>query len=85
MWFRKNADEERLEKELRYHFEKLVQDSVAEGMDPAEARCLAQLEFGGMEQIKEDCRDVKGRWLDDLGKTCDMPFERCGGVQVFLR
>ena len=28
----------------------------------------AQLEFGGVEQIKEECRDVRGRWLEDLGK-----------------
>jgi predicted permease len=68
MWFRKKTEDDRLDKELRYHFEKLVRDSIAEGMDPAEARRLAQLEFGGMEQIKEECRDVKGRWLDDLGK-----------------
>ena len=26
------------------------------------------MEFGGLEQIKEECRDVRGRWFEDLGK-----------------
>jgi predicted permease len=68
MWFRKNKAEQQLNGELRYHFERLVRESIAAGMEPAEARRRARLEFGGMEQIKEECRDVRGRWLEDLGK-----------------
>ena len=31
----------------------------------------ARLEFGGLEQVKEDCRDVRGtRWLDESSRTC---------------
>ena len=63
MWFRRNLDSE-----LRYHFERLVRDSIAAGMTPEQARRQARLEFGGMEQIKEECLDVRGRWLEDLGK-----------------
>jgi predicted permease len=66
MWFR--TSEARLNAELRYHFERLVRESIEAGMPPAEARRRAQLEFGGVEQIKEECRDVRGRWLEDLGK-----------------
>src|SRR3954468_9568513 len=68
MWFRKDNPEARLDGELRYHFEKLVRDFVAEGVAPEEARRRARLEFGGMEQIKDECRDVRGRWLEDFGK-----------------
>src|SRR4051794_17140837 len=68
MWFRKDNPEARLDGELRYHFEKLVRDFVAEGVTPDEARRRARLEFGGMEQIKDECRDVRGRWLEDFGK-----------------
>ena len=68
MWFRKKRTEARLDAELRFHFEKLVRDSIAAGVDPGEARRRAQLEFGGVEQIKEECRDVRGRWLEDFGK-----------------
>jgi hypothetical protein len=68
MWFRKRTAESELNAELRYHFERLVRDSIAAGMEPEEARRLARLEFGGVEQIKEECRDARGRWLDDLAK-----------------
>src|SRR6476646_6469103 len=68
MWFRRTKAEAQLNQELRYHYEKLVRDSIAAGVDEAEARRLAQLEFGGLEQIKEECRDVRGRWFEDLGK-----------------
>src|SRR5260370_42116814 len=37
-------------------------------MSPNAARLRAQLEFGGIEQVKEDCRDIRGRWLEDLVK-----------------
>ena len=57
MWFRrKRADRpgglSHLDAELRYHFDSLVRDSIAAGIPPAEARRRAQLEFGGIEQIK---------------------------------
>src|SRR5258708_21014249 len=72
MWFRKKRADARpgteLDAELRYHFERLVRDSIAAGVEPDEARRRARLEFGGVEQIKEDCRDVRGRWLEDFGK-----------------
>ena len=68
MWFRRARAEAQLNNELRYHYDKLVRDSIAAGVDEAQARRLAQLEFGGLEQIKEECRDVRGRWFEDLGK-----------------
>ncbi len=67
MW-RKKREEAHLNAELRYHLEKLERDYIAEGMEPTEARRQAQLEFGGLEQIKEDCRDLRGRWLEDFWK-----------------
>jgi len=68
MWFKGDGAERQLNAELRYHFDRLVRESIAAGMEPDEARRLARLEFGGVEQIKEECRDVRGRWLEDLGK-----------------
>ena len=73
MWRRKKpaarvTEETQLDRELRYHFERLVRDSIAAGMEPGEARRRARLEFGGVDQIKEDCRDVRGRWLEDFAK-----------------
>src|SRR5258706_9748701 len=56
--FRKRALDAQLDSELRFHFEKLVNDYIAEGMSSEEARRRAVLEFGGREQIKEELREV---------------------------
>src|SRR6266446_10642421 len=56
--FRKGVLDAQLDTELRFHIEKLVNDYIAEGMGPEEARRQAVLEFGGREQLKEELRDV---------------------------
>jgi predicted permease len=64
---RRGAQEARLDAELRDHLERLTAEYVAAGMSEPDARRRARLEFGGVEQIKEDCRDVRGtRLFDDL-------------------
>jgi macrolide transport system ATP-binding/permease protein len=68
MWIRKERKEARVDAEIRDHFERLVHELIASGMQPEEARRRARLEIGDLEQIKEDCRDVRGRWLEDFGK-----------------
>ena len=56
-----------LDKELQFHFESQVADKVRSGISEIEARRLARLEFGGTEQIKEDCRQSRGTmWLESL-------------------
>jgi len=56
-----------LDKELRFHFESQVDDKVRSGIAESEARRLTRIEFGGMEQIKEDCRERRGTmWLELL-------------------
>lgn len=65
---RKKSAESGLNAEVRFHMEKLAEEFIAAGMDPGEAARRARLEFGGVDQIKEECRDVRGRWLEDLGK-----------------
>jgi predicted permease len=64
---RRDALERQLDAELRDHFERLVADHRVHGWPEAEARRRARLEFGGLDQVKELCRDVRGtRWLDEL-------------------
>ena len=56
-----------LDKEIRFHFESQVADKMRTGIPESEARRLTRLEFGGMEQIKEDCRERRGtQWLESL-------------------
>jgi predicted permease len=58
--FRFGRVEDELAEELEYHLERLVDDYVAGGMTPAEARRAARREMGGVEQRKEECRDARG-------------------------
>jgi putative ABC transport system permease protein len=59
-FFRKEVTEKHLDAELRFHLEQRTADLVASGMAPEEARRQARLEFGGLDQVKEDCRVVGG-------------------------
>jgi predicted permease len=55
----KNRAERELSGELRFHLEKLIEENIARGMAPEEARYAALRELGGVEQIKEECRDMR--------------------------
>ena len=65
--FSRKRVEADLDKELRFHFESRVADKVRAGIAESEARRLTRIAFGGMEQIKEDCRERRGTmWLESL-------------------
>src|SRR5216117_3919904 len=59
--------EQELSEELRFHLEKLSEEKVAKGMTSQEARYAALRELGGVEQIKEECRDMRRvNYLEDF-------------------
>src|SRR6185437_13608040 len=64
----KRADmEAQLQKELQEHLERQTADYMRAGLSEDEARRKARLNFGGVEQIKEECRDARGtRWLESI-------------------
>ena len=65
--FRKQTVERQLDAELRFHVEQETRRYLAAGMCPEEARRKARLDFGGLDQIKEECRDARPtRWLEDF-------------------
>jgi len=65
--FRRNSVESELDAELRAHLEDEAAKYVAAGVSRDEAIRRARLTLGGLEQIKEQCRDARGtRWLEDL-------------------
>jgi putative ABC transport system permease protein len=66
MWFRRPSPDLEIDKEIRYHFDRIVRDHIAVGLDEAEARRRARLEFGGLEQVGEEVRDVQGRLFPDF-------------------
>jgi predicted permease len=64
---RRRQLEKELDRELRFHFDSHVADKMAAGMSEAEARRTVRLEFGGLEQVKEDCRESRGTmWLESI-------------------
>ncbi len=70
-WFRrifhKEQSEKHLDAELRFHLEKQIADYVASGVSPEEARRRAQLDFGGLESIKQQTREsLRGNLLETL-------------------
>jgi putative ABC transport system permease protein len=49
-----------MDEELRFHLEMETDRLVARGMAPEAARLAARRNFGGVEQVKEICRDRRG-------------------------
>ena len=65
--FRRQKKEREMDQELRFHLEMQIEENVRKGMSRAEARRMALSCFGGVEQIKEECRDVSWmRFVDAL-------------------
>ena len=60
---RSRRAERELDAELRDHLERQVADFKSAGFSDAEARRRARLEFGGLDQTKELCRDARGTRL----------------------
>ena len=67
--FRRGASERELSDELAFHIERQTTENVRAGMTPAQARRAALIEFGGVEAMKEECRETrKTNWLNDLAQ-----------------
>jgi predicted permease len=67
--FRRRRDrlEHELDRELRYHLDRRVADMIADGLDAAEARRRANLEIGGVTQVRDAVRETwTWRWLDAI-------------------
>jgi predicted permease len=58
-FFQKEKSEKQLDAELQFHLERQIAGYVETGMSPEEARRRAKLEFGGLEPIKQDCREAR--------------------------
>ena len=58
-----------LDRELRDHIERQAADLMRDGLGEGDARRRASLMFGGLDQIKERCRDVRPlRLMADLAQ-----------------
>jgi putative ABC transport system permease protein len=57
---RRGEVERELDEELRFHLEREAAKLERRGLDAADARRQARLEFGGVDRVKEETRDARG-------------------------
>ena len=63
--------EEDLDQEVDSHLEMLIEENIRGGMSLREAQRAAQIELGGIEQLKERVRDERiGNWLQTVLSDC---------------
>jgi hypothetical protein len=58
--FRRNTVERELDEELRLHVDHETEKYVRAGVPRQDAARRARVALGGLEQVKEDCRDARG-------------------------
>src|SRR6202049_6871 len=69
--FRNQQAEQDLNDEFQFHLQKQIEEYVRQGIDPEEARFAALRLLGGVEQHKEECREMRNvslveNFLQDL-------------------
>jgi predicted permease len=65
--FGRKRFEQEMNEELQAHIEMQTQAYIKGGMDPIEARRKALVEFGGMENVREEVRETRAfTWLADI-------------------
>src|SRR5215472_4945207 len=57
---RRSRVEGDMDAELRAHIETYAEDLIRSGMSREEALRRARMEFGGVERVKEECRESRG-------------------------
>jgi predicted permease len=82
--FAREQLEDELDEELRFHLDAQIAEYVRGGMDPAAARREAQRLFGGVEKVKEECRDQRRvGFLEDLMQDVGYGVRALGNAPGF--
>src|SRR5579862_4739585 len=61
--FRRDSMEAELDEELRGHINHQAEKYVQLGISREAAQLRAKIELGGVDQVKEECRDAWGVWF----------------------
>jgi predicted permease len=73
-----------MDEEMRYHVDREVEELVRGGMEPADARRRALMQFGSIERFKDEGREARGgSLLEDLGRDLAFGFRGLGKRPVF--
>lgn len=55
-----------MDDEMRFHLEMRTEENIADGLAPEEAHYSALRSFGGVEQVKEECREERTvAWIEN--------------------
>jgi len=66
-----------LDEEMHSHLEMLTDENLRAGMRPDEARRVAHIELGGIEQVKEQVRDERfANWVHSVVSDCCFGFRQ---------
>ena len=86
--FRRSRVEEELDEELQFHLERRIEEGVASGLSPEEARRRALRAMGGLDQRKEEIRDARRvHWLTDFADDVRYAIRSLGrapGLAAFV-
>ncbi|HTQ97437.1 MAG TPA: ABC transporter permease [Candidatus Acidoferrum sp.] len=78
--FHRSHTERDMDTELRFHIDAFTEDLIRSGVSREEAQRRARIEFGGLEQAKEECRDARGlTFLETLNQ--DIRY----GLRIFRK
>ncbi len=81
---RRQRVEADLERELRFHLERQVEENEALGLSPAEARRAALRKLGGLTQIQEECRDMRRiNYIENFWRDLRYAFRMLGANPAF--
>ena len=71
----KRAADQDLDDELQFHLQRQADEYLAEGMNPEQARHAALRSFGRLQQIKEECREMrKVNFLENVAQDLRFGF-----------
>src|SRR5580693_4613447 len=80
--------ERELDEELQFHLEHKIQEGIANGLSPKEARHAAMRAMDGLEQRKEEIRDTRRiHWLTDFlddARFATRSLRRTPGLTAFV-
>ena len=86
--FRRRHVEQELNEELQFHLEQKIEEGIANGLSPKEARYAATRAMDGLEQRKEEMRDTRGiHWLTDFlddARFAIRSLSRTPGLTAFV-
>ncbi|PYU07026.1 MAG: hypothetical protein DMG34_05010, partial [Acidobacteria bacterium] len=80
--------EQELDEELQFHLERKIEEGIANGLSPKEARYAAMRAMEGLEQRKEEMRDSRHiHWLTDVlddARFAIRSLRRTPGLTAFV-